>query len=163
MDPVLLLDTENLIATMGLPLATLVYCFLSGFIPIFNTEVYLVGIAAFTSWASLPLLAVMAGAGQMIAKAGIYLAGRGTLEIPLGKYEEKRQAWIERIEQREAGAGGLVLLSAFVGWPPFYAISAVAGAVAMNLPIFLGLGMAGRTARFGLILALGGATWGWFL
>lgn len=159
----LALDAEALIRSLGLPVATLVYCFVSGFIPIFNTELYLVGIAPFTTWTSLPVLAVMAGVGQMAAKSLVYGAGRGTLSFSLGRYEERRERMIDRFEEREGSMGLFLFASAFVGFPPFYVISAAAGAVATSFPLFVTTGLLGRTLRFGLILALGSAALGWLL
>lgn len=161
--PLAFLDPQALTASLGLPVATLVYSFVSGFIPIFNNEVYLVGISAFASGPMLLLLGVMAGTGQMLAKSLIYGAGRGTLAFSLGRYEERREQMIERLEEREGSTGLFLFASAFVGFPPFYVISAAAGAVATAFPLFFAAGFAGRTLRFTLILATGSAALGWIL
>lgn len=157
------IDTEVLLQSLGLPAATLVYCFVSGFLPVFNTEVYLVGVSAFVGWAALPLLALMAGIGQIAAKTLVYGAGRGTLEVSLGRHEDKRERIVQRFDDHEGSTAALLFVSASVGFPPFYVVSGAAGALAVDVTVFLVSGLLGRMFRFGAILAAGSAALGWLL
>jgi membrane protein YqaA with SNARE-associated domain len=62
--------------------------------------------------------------------------------------------WSERFETRPRRAVALVLVSALTGLPPFFLITLVAGAVKMNLALFLTAGTAGRLVRFGALVTL---------
>lgn len=156
-------DPQALAAALGLPLATLVYTFVGGFVPVFNIEVYLVAVSSLASGAELVVLAAMAGVGQMAAKSLVYGAGRGTLSMSLGRYEDRRRAMIDRIEDREGSTGLLLFVSAGLGLPPFYVVSGAAGALAIPYPWFLLAGTAGSLLRSGLVLATGSLALGWLL
>ncbi len=144
---------EALVGRLGLPLATLAYCVASGFVPVLNAEIFLVAIAAVAPRESLPALAVLAAAGQMIAKYGMYLGGRGVARLPTGKRREDVVAWQERVE-RWRSKDLLVLVSASVGLPPLYVTSVVAGSLKFPLVRFLMAGFLGRVLRFGLVVAV---------
>lgn len=156
-------DPQALATTLGLPLATLAYSFVGGFVPVFNIEAYLVAVSSFTSGTDLAVIAVMAGLGQMAAKSLVYGAGRGTLSLSLGRYGDHREEMIDRLEERGGSTGLLLLVSALVGIPPFYVVSGAAGALAIPYPLFLLVGAAGSVLRFGLVLATGSVLLGWLL
>lgn len=156
-------DPQALAAALGLPLATLAYSFVGGFVPLFNIEAYLVVVSSVTSGIELAVIAGMAGIGQMAAKSLVYGAGRGTLSLSLGRYEERREEVIDRLEEREGSTGVLVFVSALVGLPPFYVVSGAAGALAIPYPWFLLAGTAGSLLRFGVVLATGSVFLGWLL
>lgn len=154
-------DPQTLAAALGLPLATLVYTFAGGFVPVFNIEIYLVAVSSLASGTGLLVIASMAAVGQMVAKSLVYGAGRGTLSTSLGRYEERRRAMIDRLDEREGSTGLLLFVSAALGLPPFYVASGAAGALAFPYPSFLLAGIAGSLLRFGLVLATGSAAIGW--
>ena len=54
---------------------TLGYCVLSALLPVFNTELYLVGLAAAQPQLHWALLGLTAAVGQMIGKVAFYYAG----------------------------------------------------------------------------------------
>lgn len=126
----------------------------SGFVPLVNVEAYLLLASATVGSreAVLPL-ALVAALGQMVAKVVIYLGGRGILRLPLGRYAERIERAKVRAERWEGSTGTLVLVSASVGLPPFYVITALMGMIRYNLTMFILLGLVGRFARFALVAA----------
>lgn len=147
------MTVEELVGRVGLPLATFVYCVASGFIPVLNAELFLLAAAALAPREALPAIAVLAAAGQMVAKSGMYLGGRGVVRLP----SEKRKADLEALRARVArwrSRDLLVLVSAAVGLPPFFAVSILAGTLRFPFPRFLVAGFVGRVLRFGAVLAV---------
>jgi membrane protein YqaA with SNARE-associated domain len=147
------MSVEELVARVGLPLATFLYCIASGFIPVVNAEIFLVGAAALAPRSSLPLVVLVAAAGQMVAKTGMYLGGRGVVRLPSEKRKadlEALRAKVERWKSRDL----LVLVSAGVGLPPFFAVSILAGTLRFPFARFLLAGFVGRLVRFGLLMAV---------
>ena len=147
------MSVEELVARVGLPLATFVYCIASGFIPVLNAEVFLVAAAALAPKEALPLIPVLAAAGQMVAKSGMYLGGRGVVRLP----SEKRKADLEALRARVArwrSRDLLVFVSAAVGLPPFFAVAILAGTLSFPFPRFLLAGFVGRVLRFGAVVAV---------
>ena len=153
------MTAEELVGRLGFPLATFVYCVGSGFIPLLNAEVFLVGIAAVAPRESLPAVAAFAAAGQMVAKAGMYLGGRGIVQLPKGKRHEDIARWQERVELWRS-KDLLILVSASVGLPPLFVMSVLAGTLKFPFLRFLAAGFLGRLLRFGAIVAIPGvARW----
>ena len=75
------------------------------------------------------------------------------------------EIWLLGVVAREIGglgllallAAGLVLVSAYSGFPPFAVLAVLAGQLRMSLTLFLTVGLVGRWLRFATIL--GGAAW----
>ena len=137
---------------------------LSALVPLVNLEVYLVGLAAVSSTAHVWLLAALAGAGQMVGKLAWYYLGANALrwgwvrrKVEKPKAQAKLELWRRRTTDRPVFGAALVGVSAFSGFPPFAVISVLAGQLRMNVGLFLGVGMLGRTLRFAGLL--GGAGW----
>jgi membrane protein YqaA with SNARE-associated domain len=147
------MNVEELVARVGLPLATFVYCVASGFIPIVNAEIFLVGTAALAPRSSLPLIALLAAAGQMVAKSGMYLGGRGVIRLPSEKRKADLEALHARIE-RWKSRDLLVFVSAGLGLPPFFAVSIIAGTLRFPFARFLVAGFLGRFVRFAVVMAV---------
>ena len=147
------LTSGDLVVRLGVPLATFVYCVASGFIPVVNAELFLVAVAATSPHAALPAVAVLAAAGQMVAKSGMYLGGRGVVRLPKGKRKEDLEAIRARVE-RWRSKDLLVFVSASLGLPPFFATSILAGTLGFAFPRFLVAGFLGRLLRFGLVVAV---------
>lgn len=147
------MDVEALVGGLGLPLATFVYCVVSGLVPVVNAELFLVGVASVAPRSSLPLVALAAAAGQMVAKSAMYLGGRGVVRLPKGKRKADLEAIRARVE-RWKSKDLLVFVSAGVGLPPFFAIAILAGTLRFPYARFLAAGLAGRLVRFGLIVAI---------
>jgi membrane protein YqaA with SNARE-associated domain len=144
------IQTDILARPFGLYLATYVVCFVSGFVPLVNTELYLLSVSTL---GTLPLafpLTLAAALGQMTAKCLLYLAGRGVLKIPLGRYEGRLQAAHAALEGHRSRTHIFLFTSAFSGVPPFYLVSILAGSLRVRFGGFLAAGLAGRFVRFGL-------------
>lgn len=144
------MDTE-LLALFGIYGGTLLFSFVSGFIPIFNSELFLVAIVLKFPDSHLWLLAVMSALGQMIAKLLLYYAGGGLLKMSLKKYAEKLDKWGEKFNRSEPSMSLLMFCSASVGLPPFYVTSIVAGSLRIHVIKFFVIGFVGRFVRFFLL------------
>jgi membrane protein YqaA with SNARE-associated domain len=144
---------EALVVRLGFPLASFVYCVASGFVPVLNAEVFLVGIAAIAPRESLPAVAALAAVGQMVAKAGMYLGGRGVVRLPKGKRHEDIARWQARVE-RWRSKDLLILVSASVGLPPLFVMAVLAGTLRFPFVRFLVAGFLGRLLRFSVIMAV---------
>ena len=136
----------------------------SALVPLVNLEVYLVGLAAVSSTAHVWLLAAVAGAGQMLGKLAWYYLGANALrwgwvrrKVEKPKAQAKLELWRRRTTDRPWFSAALVGVSAFSGFPPFAVIAVLAGQLRMNVALFLGVGLLGRTLRFAGFL--GGAGW----
>lgn len=138
---------------------TLGYCVLSALVPVFNTELYLVGLAVAQPQLPWGWLALTAAVGQMIGKVVFYYAGRGALVLPArlrrepdrqraGRWTRQLRRFQETAQRRPRWMAGLLLASALTGLPPFAAVSVLAGMGRVRLVTFLVIGLIGRFARF---------------
>ncbi len=144
------IQADVLARPFGLYIATYLVCFVSGFVPLVNTELYLLSVS---SLGSLPLalpLTFAAALGQMTAKVMLYLAGRGVLKIPLGRYEGRLQSAHAALEAHHQRTSLFLFVSAFSGLPPFYLVAILAGSLRVAFGSFFSAGFAGRFLRFGL-------------
>jgi membrane protein YqaA with SNARE-associated domain len=150
--------TQDLLATLGIYGGTFVVAILAGLIPLVNVEIFLVGLVrlAIDDPAQLPAIAVLAAAGQMVAKVGLYHAGRGMLELPRGRYRKKILAARARLDRWRTRPYWVYSLSSVAGIPPFYLTVLAAGAMRIRMKAFLLIGFAGRLVRFAVLVAL---TW----
>jgi membrane protein YqaA with SNARE-associated domain len=137
---------------------------LSALVPLVNIEAYLGVRGSVAGVDHVWLLALMAGLGQMIGKVAWYYLGANALQwgwvrrkVETPKAQARLEAWRRRTQERPVLAGGLVLVSAFSGFPPFAVVAVVAGQLRMQLAVFFVLGLVGRWLRFAVVL--GGAEW----
>ncbi|GGM27986.1 hypothetical protein ACFQBY_21205 [Promicromonospora citrea] len=114
------------------------------------------------------LLAGVAAAGQVLGKLLWYWAGAGTTRLPWlrRRLESPRVAaalarWRDRADGRPVYLALVLLASAFAGLPPFMVMSVVAGVLRVRVWLFVATGLAGRFARFWLLLEA--AQYAWFL
>jgi membrane protein YqaA with SNARE-associated domain len=134
---------------------TLALSFVSAIVPWVNAEAIVIALPAIAhSPAQLAGLVVVVTVGQMAGKCVVYFAGRRGVRIGKARMAERLARWQARAASSPSSAIALVAFSSVVGIPPFYVMSAIAGAVVMNLGWFLAAGTAGRLLRFS-ILALG--------
>src|SRR5262245_31903172 len=139
---------------------------ISAVIPWVNAEAIVIALPAIAhSPTELAGLVIVVTIGQMAGKCVVYVAGRRGLALRerreskgvrfgTGTIAEHVARWRARAANSPWQAVGLVGLSSVAGIPPFYVMSAVAGAVGMNLGWFLAAGTVGRLVRFG-VLAFG--------
>lgn len=153
---------------------TLGYSFLSALVPIFNIEIYIVGLV--TQYPDLAWWAIglVAAVGQMAGKLIFYAAGRGAFRLParLHRKTEKQRAgrfakWLQRFhdtaEHRPIWSSGILLASAVVGIPPLLAMAFLAGLAEIRVSLFLAIGVVGRFVRFAAIAVSPGLLDFWFL
>jgi membrane protein YqaA with SNARE-associated domain len=147
---------EDLLAALGVYGGTLVVCFIAGLVPLVNAELFLVGISALVirSPAQLPAIVVLAAIGQMTAKVVLYYMGVGMFELPRGRWRERFERARARVERWKKRPYAIYAVSATLGLPPFYLVSLVAGVLRINFTLFCLIGLAGRTARFAVVVAI---------
>jgi membrane protein YqaA with SNARE-associated domain len=146
------MDSEELIAKVGIYTASFVVGFVSGLLPFVNSELYLVAVSAIVARHSLLPIALLSALGQMVAKTILFYAGRGVFQINMGKFERKIEAVQKKFQEWENKADVLILISAAGGIPPFYVVSFVAGALKLHYLRFLAVGIVGRSIRFAVII-----------
>ena len=141
-------------------IGTFLYAVLSSVVPIFNIEIYLVGLAALVDRDDALVLAIAAGLGQAVGKLVWYYWVVRSMDLHFVKRwleSPKRQAQLKRWEDRVAGrpvvGGGVTFVSGLVGFPPLLIMGVVAGAVRMNIPLFFSMIVLGRGLQSWLILA----------
>lgn len=140
--------------TTGIVATTFFLCFLSGFIPIVNAEVWLLTASATSPPGTAVPLIVASTLGQMASKVVVYFAGRGVLKLPLNeRYEAKLAEVQERMEKHRTREGLLIFTSGVTGLPPFYVVSIAAGLLKFDVVRFFALGSLGRLIRFAVLVA----------
>jgi membrane protein YqaA with SNARE-associated domain len=152
------LVTEDLLATLGIYGGTFVVSLIAGLVPVVNAEIFLIGLVrlAIDQPSQLPALVVLAASGQMVAKIGLYHAGRGMLELPRGRYRAKVEAVRARLDDWKTKPYLVYGTSSVLGLPPFYLTVLAAGAMRIRFLWFLVIGLAGRLLRFAVLVAI---TW----
>jgi membrane protein YqaA with SNARE-associated domain len=148
---------DDLIAVLGVGIA-------SALVPLINIEAYLGVRASVGGLDGVWLLGFVAALGQMIGKIAWYYLGANALSwgwvrrrMDTPKTQARLDRWRTRTQERPVLAGGLVLVSALVGLPPFAVVAVLAGQLRIGLVLFFVLGLAGRWLRFAAVL--GGAGW----
>jgi len=145
---------EVLLAHWGLWASSFGVGLVSGFVPFVNAEVYLVGVTALVGGLALVQVVLLTTLGQMLAKSVMYLAGRGVLRLAPARYQSRLGAAHRRLERWKYPVSLFLFLSASVSLPPFYVVSILAGALRVPFPSFFVLGLAGRCARFSVVVAI---------
>lgn len=142
---------------MKLVLGTFLYSIASALIPVLNAEIPLAGLSFGGPHAFG--IAVAAASGQTIGKIIWYFAGIHSMKIPwlakkieTPKWQASYQKWHTRIVGRPVVAGGFMFTSAVTGFPPLAVMAVLAGSLRMNLPIFIGTVLVGRTIRFWAVI-----------
>jgi membrane protein YqaA with SNARE-associated domain len=150
------LVTNGLLAMLGIYGGTFAVSLIAGLVPLVNAEVFLVGLVrlAIDDSSQLPWVVAAAAAGQMVAKIGLYHAGRGMLELPRGRYRAKIEALRERMERWKSKPYIVYGLSSVIGIPPFYLTVIAAGAMRISFQAFLAIGLGGRVIRFAVVVAV---------
>lgn len=146
------MDFEELIAKVGVYAASLVVGFVSGLVPFVNSEVFLLLVSPITAKPALLPVAALAALGQMGAKTILFYAGRGVFSFDMGRFEKRIEKVQQKFHEWENRTDLLILVSAFAGFPPFYVVSFVAGALKLNVVRFLVPGLIGRFLRFSVIV-----------
>jgi membrane protein YqaA with SNARE-associated domain len=154
--------THDLVAMFGLYGGTFAVAILTGLVPVVNAEVFLVGLVrlAVDRSSQLPAIVIAAAVGQMIAKIGLYHAGRGMLELPRGRHKDRHREKLATVRKKldswKAKPYLVYGVSSVTGLPPFYLTVLAAGAMKIRFNAFLAIGLAGRLLRFAVLVAI---TW----
>jgi membrane protein YqaA with SNARE-associated domain len=146
--------SETFLSISNIYLATFVYCFASGLVPIFNTEIYLMSISALAPNASAWPVTIIATSGQLISKTLVYLAGRGIIHLPLKRYERKMEEIGEKFDKWKSAPYLFVFISGLIGIPPLYAVTFFAGLIKLDFIKFFITGFLGRFIRFAIAVQL---------
>jgi membrane protein DedA with SNARE-associated domain len=149
------MTTSQLIDWFGLYLGALVFSFVSGVVPLFSVEVFLLAVGALTRnpWHLLGVTALTA-LGQLLSKLLLYASGRGVLPGQLhGRLLRARGlVRLSRLRDRLAGykgsTGWMLFVSSLVGLPPSYLYSIVCGMMGMGVWRFSAISSAGFLLRF---------------
>jgi membrane protein YqaA with SNARE-associated domain len=147
-------DAPSLVARFGLVTATLLVSLVSGLFPPVNTEVFLLAVAAIAKPAALPAVLLAAALGQMAGKTAYYLAGRGFVRLPLGRYQATFDEWSVRLGRSKRGVDLVMFSSASWGVPPFFVVPYLAGLFKLSFLRFLLWGLVGRLLRFAVVMLL---------
>jgi membrane protein YqaA with SNARE-associated domain len=141
------MEFQKLLIEWGPIASTFLVCFLSGFIPLINAELFLLAAALIFSknYEFFIFLALMATAGQMLGKTLLYYS---FFYAPIKKIE-KIKATMNRWGKKK---DLLLFFSAFAGFPPFYFVSIAAGIIHYPFIRFFALGFIGRLLRFWILL-----------
>ena len=91
-------------------------------------KVWLVVIAtvAVSAWGA-PVVAAIVTVGQMVAKMGLFLTARWAPSRLPPRARVALSRGSSAIEGRDGAVNSIIGVSAFVGLPPFYAVSLAAG------------------------------------
>jgi membrane protein YqaA with SNARE-associated domain len=125
----------------------------SALVPFVNSEVLVLTYAALAGGGRRGALMVagLFAVGQMVGKCALYWSGRGAARIPSEKRRRTIERWRERFQRSPRTVVLFVFVSALSGFPPFYAVSVLAGAFRTNLPAFFVAGFVGRFIRFSIL------------
>lgn len=142
---------------MLLFMSTLMVCIASGFIPLINAELYLIGVGLYESGHHYLLLATAAAIGQTIAKGIVFFISKHTQYFMSEKYTTKLKK-LELMQKRWSKASLSVLFcSSSLGFPPLLLTSVYYGLVNLNFYQFITITLIGRWIRFAVILMVPGA------
>lgn len=120
-------------------------------IPLVNTELLVLGLAATTPAYAIWPLVVLATAGTMVGKGLLYFAGKGAVRIRI-RGKEKVDAFLADMEKRQGLTGSLLFVSATTGFPPFYVVTVASGAAGLSLSRFIIVGFVGRFIRYAVLI-----------
>jgi membrane protein YqaA with SNARE-associated domain len=145
---------EDLVASLGLPIATFVIALVGAVIPIISIEVFLIGVAVIAGPGDAALLVPLAAIGQLLGKLPIYGAARGLTGLTARSPKQARR--IERVRTWFASYHPTKLLaaSALLGIPPFSLAATAAGILGIQLRTFCIVVGVSRALRFAAIFAL---------
>jgi membrane protein YqaA with SNARE-associated domain len=138
----------ELIASLGLPIATFVIALVGAVVPIISIEVFLIAVAATIGPADAVLLVPLAAIGQLLGKLPIYGAARGLTSLAKDRRDRVR-SWFSRWHPTK-----VLVASAVLGVPPFSLAATAAGVLGIRMRTFcLAVGF-GRAVRFAGIFVI---------
>ncbi len=141
-----------MVEVLGVYVGSFVLAIVSGVFPIVNAELYLIGLVlAIGGIPEALLLAVVIAAGQMVGKGLLFQTARGASKLCTPRLARRLQRVRVRVERWRSEPYSVTFVSAAVGLPPLYLMTLLAGILEIRFRMFLLVGFAGRTLRFGTI------------
>jgi len=142
----------------------LVTCFgtsiLTALLPWMNAEVMLLSATPFVaSQSAVMTLVAVVTAGQMTGKTAMYWLARKAVDARSDRLARLTERWRGRFTEHPRSALAIVLVSALVGFPPFYVVSIAAGTSRMRFPHFLVIGSAARFVHFAIVALIPQFIW----
>ena len=134
--------------------STVAICFASAIIPLVNMELYVIFLGSVAPPPLLPVLLITGTFSHMLGKSVMYAAGRAFDKLPPGALQRRVAAAREKVHDRPNLGAAVILTSAIVGLPPFYAMTVLCGAMRYNFLWFFAAGFLGRLLRFGALIFL---------
>lgn len=130
----------------------------SAWVPLINAEAALAAAGLGTPAATALGVSLALAGGQTAGKLAMFQAARrGAARKRRGQHRKPAPQWQLRLLAKMRGqrrTDGVVLLSASVGLPPLALVSVVAGGLQGSAKHFTCCCLAGRTARFVVLLAV---------
>ena len=124
---------------------------LSGVIPAVNAELLVMGYAVMVAPAAVPLVAAVSTLGQMTSKTFLFALARWSpARLPARAHAAIARA-AEKVRSRAGTTRSTIFASAALGFPPFYGVSLVSGALGVRTRTFVGMGTLGRLVRFSVL------------
>jgi membrane protein YqaA with SNARE-associated domain len=147
------MDPGELIASVGVYVATFVVAVVGSVVPIVSIEVFLIAIALTIGPADAVPIVAIAAIGQVMGKLPIYFASRGVANL-----DGRHRRWLDRVRAWAAKVhpNALLAASATLGLPPFSLAATAAGVLAIPARTFALVVGVGRATRFAAIFALAG-------
>lgn len=148
------MSPSELVAAVGIYAGTFLVAAISSVIPLIAIEVFLAGavLALEPPLAALPLLVLLAAAGQLAGKLPIYYATRSLADL-----SGRHRAWLDRMRAwtaRRRSPSLILAASAVLGLPPFSLVATAAGPLAVPVRTFCAVVFAGRALRFAVIVTI---------
>jgi len=130
-------------------------CFSASLLPIGGTsEVYVVATSALLPTAFVGPLVLASAAGSVAAKVLVYLGASRTVTLPRFLQRKASSKLATRIQEGPWIRRGLILVSATISVPPFFAMALAAGALRTPLRELIVVGFVGQSMHFGAVWAL---------
>jgi membrane protein YqaA with SNARE-associated domain len=129
-------------------------CVVGSLIPLVNTELLVISLAATAPAALLVPMVLLASLGQLAGQSILYGAGCGCGRLSSWPKRPRVAAVLARLGARRAGATTLMFASATAGLPPLTATSVASGMLRIGLPRFLTIVFIGRLIRYGVLVSL---------
>jgi membrane protein YqaA with SNARE-associated domain len=123
----------------------------SGFVPLVNGEVIVVGAALLVAPPQLVPLVLACACGQMLAKLALYTAARWSPRH-LPRWARSSLERAESLKRLRGGSALLVLVSSGSGFPPFYLLTLTAGMLRVPIALFASVGFAGMLIRYSFLV-----------
>lgn len=135
-------------------LTTFAVCVVGSFIPLINTEVYLLSVSALSPAEFMGPLVVAATVGQMAGKVAMFYGGRGIGRMRSARVRLHVSRMRRRLQRRPNVARFTLFSSATLGLPPLYVVSIACGTIGMGILSFVLIGSVGRLIHFAIVAML---------